>query len=678
MNIAGRVFLGIGKNRSTDPTMTIVACLTLAAASVATTPGDAPARTEYDASATESTLAGDLPADWLERLKAMPKLRKLTVCRPDLTHFKVARLKDLPQLTSFRAEDFPLESRLADAVALNIAKLPGLQSVMFVRTGLTRRGLGWLRDSPIAALVLQEEEFLTDDAFEHVAKMNSLRTLVLEATPIDGTGLAHLQGCSQLRSLVLRRHPAGSTDHGADERLAALAGIGQLEELEIESTDYARLVVLKQIPSLKKLTLRRCGAKAASQSLKQLTQLDTLVLDNCDVRNETFADLKATLAEVGIEVVDATPEATTDVLTRDSSPMNEATKLARQLHDQLDIAKHHPTFWIRWSSYSNDVPSMKAEPIRTVYRLKKALSEKHVRQPHAQDTIMAWAPGQFYVREESSNDGVAIWEQIKYGGAKVAWARERRPGDPPGHVIRSGVSEFVESLFNIPPQLRTSHQSYWWGAGTHHTVATSSVLPRRAAYQELPAEDFAGEHCRVLESAGRSERLWISKETGLLRGSLSFIHQGYFIPFYQQNVVTQIAGRPVTSHDDYRALFGQGEDALPEVKQRMLSQAWSEYSFDHAVPYHLDVFGDYRQVATGLWFPFRVESAGWHHNGKNEGRYDFYSFEKIITEVAVDRDDLHEYWADALPKKGEVVQDQRHQPALEYRYGDDRTGDELP
>lgn len=241
----------------------LVAFLAIATPSFATTPGDDPPRTEYDASATEFTLAGDLPTDWFERLKAMPNLRKLTICRPDLTHFKVSQLRELQQITSFRAEDFPLESRLADAVALNLAKLPGLESVAFVRTGLTSRGLDWLRDSPIAEVVLAEEEFLTDDAFEHVGKMNSLRTLVLDGTPIDTAGLEHLQRCSQLRSLSLRRHPAGSADDGADRRLAAIAGIDKLEELEIESTEYARLVALNRIPSLDRLTLRRCGATEA-------------------------------------------------------------------------------------------------------------------------------------------------------------------------------------------------------------------------------------------------------------------------------------------------------------------------------------------------------------------------------------------------------------------------------
>ena len=99
--------------------------------------------------------------------------------------------------------------------------------------------------------------------------------------------------------------------------------------------------------------------------------------------------------------------------------------------------------------------------------------------------------------------------------------------------------------------------------------------------------------------------------------------------------------------------------------------------FDHAIPHHLDVFSDFREIAPGRWFPFRVQSAFWHHNAQNQGRYDFLGSASVVTELALDRDDLRKHWADALPQKGEHVQDQRHAVPVEYKYGEDRGGDEL-
>ncbi|MCA9019386.1 MAG: hypothetical protein KDA74_04540, partial [Planctomycetaceae bacterium] len=573
------------------------------------------------------------------------------------------------QLTSFRAEDFPLESKLADQVAAQLAQLPNLKSVTFQRTGLTSDGLQLLRSSSLTELELIEEELMTDAGFEHIAKMPVLSKLVLDATPIEIKGLKHLQTCSQLKNLVLRRHPAGSSRDGADQRLAAIGGINSLKELEIDSTDYSRLIALKEVKSLKKLTLRRCGGFEASQSFKQLTQLEKLVLDNCDFRRETLGDVQAALQEVGIEVVDVTPPAGTDLLTRTSSPVNEATKLARQVHDDLNVAKHYPAFWVRRLTYSSVVPSMKSEPIRTVHRLKKTLTENHVRRPHSQETILAWAPQQFYTVNQTSENGKLSWAQIKYGDAKIAWSREGSPEEPPRHFIRNGISEFADSLFNIPAQLQVSQQTYWWGVGTHHNIATSSVSPQQATYDELPEEEFAGETCRVLDSAGRSERLWISKKTGRLRGSLSYVHQGYFIPFYKQDIVTQIAGRTITSLDDYRTLVGDGEEALPREKQHQLSIAWAEYHFHDAIPGRLHVFSDYREITPGRWFSFRVQIAGWHHNKLNQGHYDFYSSERIVTELAVNRNDLKKYREAVLPGEGESVQDQRFGVPVDYKYG---------
>src|SRR6185437_6410343 len=113
--------------------------------------------------------------------------------------------------------------------------------------------------------------------------------------------------------------------------------------------------------------------------------------------------------------------------------------------------------------HSTEIPSMKAEPLRTIYRLRKALSAEHVRRPFTHEAIMAWAPKQFYFLRERSQDGVVGWQQIEYGNAKFAWARNWHPVDPPRHFIRGGVTNFGDLHVSIAPQLHISQQSYWWG-----------------------------------------------------------------------------------------------------------------------------------------------------------------------------------------------------------------------
>ena len=115
--------------------------------------------------------------------------------------------------------------------------------------------------------------------------------------PLKSRGDLQTQ-CAPLRSFSVLRHP------GPKSRAAVIARLDQLEELTIDNTGYSAMVAFKRMKALRRLTLRSCGAKEASDSLKQLTQLKLLRLDDCMIMNESFADLESILDEVGVKVVD--------------------------------------------------------------------------------------------------------------------------------------------------------------------------------------------------------------------------------------------------------------------------------------------------------------------------------------------------------------------------------------
>lgn len=622
------------------------------------------------------TLSGELPGDWFEQLKSLPNLEKVTLRHPTLQNLKVAQFRELKSLTEFSAEDFSIESRLADIVAMNIAQLPRLKSVQFHRTGLTGRGLQALSRSPTAELVLDGEELLTDADYQHVATMPSLNRLVMDSTPIDSDGLKALQAAPGLRRLALRRHPAGSNAEGCVARVNAIAGFEKLEELELGDTGYSQLVPLKACKTLRLLTLRNCGGTDALNSLKQLTQLKRIEFDDSDLWKESFDDLLPKLAEIGIAFADVTQQAT-DLLARSTAPADEATLLARQALEDLDVGRTFPSFWIEWRQHWSKIPTMTAEPIRTIHRLRRALTAENEKQPWEQATTFAYAPGQFFMRNLSMEGDIPKWQQTTFGDAKLAWSREGQTEQPFMHILRSGAAEFEESLgHHFPRQLNITHQHLWWGTPTHHNSTSSPISPQKVAYLELPAETFAGETCRVFEASGRSERLWVSQSTRRLRGSLHYIHQGYFTPFYKQDFVTKTVGRRVQSLDDYRSLLSEPGAVSIEAKNQ-LSQAWSEYEFGRGYPGTLVVLDDYREIAAGKWFPFKVTSSGWHHNEKNEGQYGFNVSENHVKEVVIDRGDLEPYWAEFLPKSGDKIQDQRYGASVDYRFDSDRTEDDI-
>jgi beta-lactamase regulating signal transducer with metallopeptidase domain/thiol-disulfide isomerase/thioredoxin len=621
---------------------------------------------------TSVTLSGEFPSDWLDRLKAIPRLQKLTVRNPSLQNLKIAQLRELTNLTEFRAEDFSMETKLADLVAVNLSQLPGLKSVQFHRTGLTGRGLGALSRSRISELVLDGEELLTEADFKLIADMPELRTLTIDSTPIEAEGLWVLQKAPGLRRLVLARHPSGSHQASSESRVTAIAGFPHLEQLELADTGYNHLIPLKACPSLRVLTLRNSGADGASKALQQLLQLKRVELDNCDIRNESLDDVKTNLAKLGIELVDVTRHSD-DLLTRAGKAPDEGTLFARRALDQLNVGRHFPAFWIGWHQHWSDIPSMKSEPVRSVHRLKQALVAPSKKRPWGQTTQLAYAPDQFFLNSISTTDDVATWQRVSYGDPTRAWSREGATEQPPIFVVRAGVADFEDSLgLSFPRQLMLTHQQMWWGTPTHYNITSSSVSPEQVAYLELAEETFAGEACRVFQAPGRSEQLWISTTTGRLRGVLDYIHQGYFTPFYQQDVVTRLVGRRITSNDDYALLF-KGPNAVSKEVRDQLSQAWAEHEFYHAYPGNLIVLDDYREIDPGHWFPFKVTTSGWLHNEKNQGRYDFLTSETVVTEVAVDRNDLQRYWNEYQPNPGDRIQDQRFGVAVDFKFDATRT-----
>ena len=625
---------------------------------------------------TSAILSGEIPSDWLDQLNAMPNLKKLTIRNPVLQKIKFSQLRELKNLTEFSAEDFSMNTRLADIVAVNVAQLPRLKSVQFHRAGLTGRGLEAFSQSSTEELILDGEELITDADFKHVAMMPSLRTLELDTTPIDVDGLTTLHAAPGLRRLVLRRHPSGSISKGSEARVKAIAGFENLEELELGDAGYSHLVALKAAKSLRLLILRHCGGDDASESLKQLAQLKRVEIDNCDIRDESFEDVKSALAEIKIDVADVTRHEA-DLLTRTTVPPDEATLMARRALEELDVGQRFPSFWIGWHHHWSKIPKMNAEPIRSVHRLKQALTAEHEIQPWQQDETFAYAPGQFFMQSLSTSNNDPNWQQTTYGDAKLAWSREGQTGKPFLYILRNGVREFEESMgHQFPRQLFLTHQHMWWGTSTHHNTNSSSVSPQKVAYVELPEEDFAGESCRVFQAPGRSERLWISRATGRLRGALHYIHQGYFTPFYQQDVVTKLVSRRIESQDEYNQLFSESGTFSKDV-QHQLAQAWEEHEFSRAYPGNLVVLDDFREIATGKWFPFKVTTSSWLHNEKNQGKYDFNVSESIVTGVAIDRNDLEPYWSEFLPKTGDKVSDQRYDVAVDYQFDKDRTEEEI-
>ncbi len=624
----------------------------------------------------EVVLSGELEEGWLDRLQALPKLRKLTIRRPtNLSEKSVAGLAKLRGLEAFCCEGMPIDSPLADATLKAVAGIPSLRLLSLKATGITDEGLRALTASSLTDLSLHGEERLTSKALEHVAAIPNLLKLTLHTTPIDAEGLKHLQACRQLKELLLLRVICRK------DRVEAVAGIKSLERLALSRAAYPDLVVLQRLSLLRSLRLQYSGAFKAAESLGKLPQLETVQMEDCDLREETPEELKAKLAEVGIEVVELEGQKAARGDPDSSVSVNEATTLARRAHATLASASDFPSFWVKWRTQAGAIPSMSAERIRTVRLLKHALkAEADMTTFGRQEITFAWSPGQFlvgnqtYMPKEPDN----ISRAFKFGTKDWACAYEQRNEKPPKYFLRTGVAEFADSFWPVHGALSVTPKEFWWGDNSHRNLSTSRVPLHLASYFDLPGEELAGEPCRVVESAARAERLWISEKTGRLRGHLDYMHQGFYLPFYRTEQVTEIVGHSVSSREEYRALFGDGDGALPKQKQIQLGAAWSEYCHGKTShPGSLRVFDDYREIAEGRWFPFHVRRAGWLHHRDDDELYRFHASESRVDDVRTDRTDLSVVWKPFLPTEGGRVQDQRFDAVVEYDYRQDRPEAEI-
>jgi thiol-disulfide isomerase/thioredoxin len=167
--------------------------------------------------------------------------------------------------------------------------------------------------------------------------------------------------------------------------------------------------------------------------------------------------------------------------------------------------------------------------------------------------------------------------------------------------------------------LRLTPQPFWWGAPVPRTCHAMLTVPLDGlSWAHLGSEEFAGEACDVVEAVRgekreKSQRLWVGRKSGRVRGALSYL-----------------------------------ADSRPNELAR---------------------FDDYREVAPGVWLPFR--EARTHDAGNTLRRT-----ELVIIAARTDTD-LTARYAGLLPRVGDQVQDQRFSAAVNLVHGDKRTDDEI-
>lgn len=312
-----------------------------------------------------------------------------------------------------------------------------------------------------------------------------------------------------------------------------------------------------------------------------------------------------------------------------------------------------------------------------------AWDEKHFVIGHPADP--AAAPD----RPESWNaDGTTPFRHVRWGRRDLSGSRSRGDDGSARHVLRANAAEMWKTLQLTSPNylLATSHE-FWWGDNGHQNQHFSNgAVPRRlSTYRYLGREEFDGEACDVVESPTRFERLWISRRTGLIRGFVNYrltgpitsIRNESYISYYKSEAIRKIAGRSFETYQEFANWHQNESPSLPARKRLELALAWSDYAGKHfgeqTRPGLVVRFRDFREIAPGIWLPFREDRA--------QGSFRENRFECIVSNYTVHRIrtdfDLSETVKALLPKDGERVQDQRYAVPVNYEHRADRTEAEI-
>ncbi|PQO47111.1 TlpA family protein disulfide reductase [Blastopirellula marina] len=234
------------------------------------------------------------------------------------------------------------------------------------------------------------------------------------------------------------------------------------------------------------------------------------------------------------------------------------------------------------------------------------------------------------------------------------------------HVIQANMGAAWGNVqLSNPNFLLASRHSFWWGSNLSHNQSFSPVSPANSSYRQLESEIFDGEMCDVVESRMRKERLWISQESGHLRGYLQLSYEDLRPGFYKTDAVTETAGEKFETLQAYLDWLRKNEKSLSTEQLDQLNEAGAKYH--EASPmraYKLVRFRDYREISPGIFWPFEEDRVQSFQDDKG---FHCILMTFRVHEIRLDRD-LESMFARIQPTEGEVVQDHRFETPVNYNF----------
>lgn len=364
-----------------------------------------------------------------------------------------------------------------------------------------------------------------------------------------------------------------------------------------------------------------------------------------------------------------------------------AQQLAVSVHAQASSIDSLPRFSIYGAAGTRTFQAIVNPSDDPLINLKRGIDEpKNTDDWFHYRTTFAWDSDGFVTmthmprdtvdkRIAHDSEGAYRLSTVRWGTKSGAAQFNQGPDASRWHVLHSDInSAWKKVIFSNPNYILATRHKFWWGRNDGHNQSFSRLPPEMSRYHRLEDEVFDEEMCDVVESPTRMERLWISKETGRLRGYLQHSYVAFKSDFYASKAVQEFTGRTFTSSAEYRQWHEENGNVLsPDAKLQLSLAAANYQDFSKTRPSLLVRFRDYREVAPGVWWPFEEDRAQGFPS--DDGFQVMLSTYRVL-EVQTDRS-LKVEFEEFQPKPGENVQDQRYDVPLDYVYQPDRTEAEM-
>jgi thiol-disulfide isomerase/thioredoxin len=357
-------------------------------------------------------------------------------------------------------------------------------------------------------------------------------------------------------------------------------------------------------------------------------------------------------------------------------------RLALAAHAQAASFDRLPRFSYQVRYRHGIIDSMRAVDV-AVDRLKQALTA-----PVAEKDWIGWYDNSFSWDEqrfllEMRPRGTVLNYDARFWTRDDAWERHEANDKSSVNFVRSaGPARSWKNLILFDyGYLRLSPHRFWWGRTAAFNSQTMSVVPpENASWRHLGVEKFGDEVCDLVDSTQRTERLWIGRDSGRVRGVLTYTVEDEVEAskdFYNSKSIRRIAGRAFDAQRDYGHWLREeaGEDQLIRVAVAY-SELRSGADPSRIRPNELVLFDDYREIAPGVWLPFREDRAFPHASETVRGRQQLRRSELRVESVRTDLD-LTERLAGLKPRDEDPVQDQRYVTPVDLAYRAEHTDAEI-